>query len=78
MYIQRFCTLAVLKKPMEEKIVKTQTRTPLQAPTKTFQQEGKWIEKPHKTAILICTCGNRYLKTRLNQGTCIPCMHRQK
>lgn len=61
---------------MKEKPIKTSSRTPLQAPTKTYQSEGKWIEKPHKTNILVCTCGNRYLKTRSQQHTCIPCMHR--
>lgn len=46
----------------------------MRGPSKTFQQAGKWIEKPNKTAILLCTCGNRYLKTRPNQEKCLRCM----
>ncbi len=44
-----------------------------QGPSKTFQQDGHWIEKPHKTAILLCVCGNRYLKTRAGQDKCLRC-----
>lgn len=43
-------------------------------PSKTFQQDGHWIEKPNKTAILICVCGNRYLKTRPRQEKCLRCV----
>ena len=46
----------------------------LQGPHKTFQQDGHWIEKPNKTAILICVCGNRYLKTRAKQEKCLRCV----
>ena len=42
--------------------------------TKTFQQDGRWIEKKTKTAILICVCGTRYIKTRARQVTCLRCM----
>ena len=48
--------------------------SPLSEPRKTFQQDGHWIEKPHKTAILVCPCGNRYLKTRRNQERCLRCL----
>ena len=43
-------------------------------PTKTFQKDGHWIEKPNTTPILICTCGNRYIATRPNQRHCLRCM----
>lgn len=46
----------------------------LRGPSKTFQQDGHWIEKPNKTAILVCECGNRYLKTRPNQTRCLRCI----
>lgn len=46
----------------------------MRGPSKTFQQDGHWIEKPHKTAILICPCSNRYLKTRAGQDACLRCM----
>ncbi len=48
--------------------------SPLREPRKTFQQDGHWIEKPHKTAILLCECGNRYLKTRRVQPSCLRCL----
>lgn len=43
-------------------------------PTKTFQQDGHWIEKTDKTPIVICECGNRYLKTRPGQKVCLRCL----
>lgn len=52
----------------------TRPNAQMQGPSKTFQQDGHWIEKPNKTAILICTCGNRYLKTRAKQEQCLRCM----
>lgn len=48
--------------------------SPLREPRKTFQQDGHWIEKPEKTAILLCVCGNRYLKTRKEQVLCLRCV----
>ena len=42
-------------------------------PTKTFQQNGHWVEKTTVTPILLCLCGNRYLKTRAGQTKCLRC-----
>ena len=66
----------VAAKPHIVEAVKPVTRpnSQLQGPHKTFQQDGHWIEKPNKTAILICVCGNRYLKTRPRQEKCLRCM----
>jgi len=47
-------------------------------PTKTFQQNGHWIEKTVVTPILLCTCGNRYLKTRPGQTKCLRCISQGK
>ncbi|MFO0719046.1 MAG: hypothetical protein U0522_03400 [Candidatus Paceibacterota bacterium] len=41
---------------------------------KTFQSAGKWIEKPRVSEILVCACGNKYIKTRKNQTVCVRCM----
>jgi hypothetical protein len=41
---------------------------------KTFQQDGKWVERPAKTSILMCSCGNKYIKTRENQIVCVRCI----
>ena len=41
---------------------------------KTYQQNGKWIEQPGKTMIVVCLCGNKYIKTRENQMQCIRCL----
>ena len=41
---------------------------------KHFQQDGKWVVRPVKTVILICTCGNKYIKTRPEQDTCLRCL----
>src|SRR6185437_289113 len=43
-------------------------------PTKNFQQDGHWIETTEKTPILICECGNSYLKTRPGQKICLRCL----
>lgn len=43
-------------------------------PTKTFQQDGHWVVKIKKTPIFVCTCGNKYLKTRAGQTRCLRCM----
>jgi hypothetical protein len=45
--------------------------------SKTFQKDGKWIERPTHSNILICDCGNKYLKTRKNQTECLVCMSRR-
>jgi hypothetical protein len=47
-------------------------------PTKTFQQDGHWVEKPHITPVVICACGNRYLKTRPAQKVCLRCLNDAK
>lgn len=45
---------------------------------KTFQQDGRWIERPQKIQIFICECSNRYLKTRPGQRKCLTCIaHRR-
>ncbi|OGC88370.1 hypothetical protein A2419_00760 [Candidatus Adlerbacteria bacterium RIFOXYC1_FULL_48_26] len=54
--------------------VKPRANAQLQGPHKTFQQDGHWIEKPNKTQIFICLCGNRYLKTRPKQEKCLRCV----
>ena len=50
----------------------------LKGPPKQYQQDGHWIVKPGKTAVLLCACGNRYLKTRNAQRKCLTCIaHRR-
>jgi hypothetical protein len=43
------------------------------APGKTYHKDGHWVDKPHKTVILVCSCGNKYLKTRPGQSACLKC-----
>lgn len=43
-------------------------------PPKQFQQDGRWVVKLRKTEILVCTCGNKYLKTRPGQTVCLRCI----
>jgi hypothetical protein len=43
---------------------------------KTFQKDGHWIEKIDRTPILLCTCGNKYIKTRPEQTLCLRCFGR--
>jgi hypothetical protein len=41
---------------------------------KVIHTWGKWVERPRRTETLVCTCGNRYIKTRKNQTECISCI----
>lgn len=68
-------TTKTLKKEVVKPAVQPmRANAQLQGPHKTFQQDGHWIEKPNKTQILICVCGNRYLKTRPKQEKCLRCI----
>jgi hypothetical protein len=64
------------KKPQNtsKHVESTRKYVQTKGPTKTFQQDGHWIEKTDKTPILICECGNRYLKTRPGQKICLRCL----
>ena len=65
----------VIQKPIAKiEPIKPRANAQLQGPHKTFQQDGHWIEKPNKTQIFICVCGNRYLKTRPKQEKCLRCI----
>ncbi len=55
-----------------------QTKNQKRTPPKTFQHLGKWVEKRTISEILICVCGNKYIKTRKDQTQCIKCMGRQR
>ncbi|MDO8594437.1 MAG: hypothetical protein Q7R93_02900 [bacterium] len=49
----------------------------MQPTKKTFQNNvGKWIEKKTLTEILLCVCGNKYIKSRKEQIVCIRCIYR--
>lgn len=37
---------------------------------------GNWVERPRQSEIHMCSCGNKYLKTRKGQSTCIRCILR--
>ncbi len=45
---------------------------------KNFMKDGRWIDKPNKSAILLCTCGNKYIKTREEQAMCVRCISKTK
>jgi hypothetical protein len=53
-------------------------RAPTRGPGKTFQKDGHWIENPNKAAVLMCACGNRYLKTRPHRMKCLRCISQGK
>ena len=53
--------------------------TPIKAPVpQTFQKTGKWVEKPRISVILMCLCGNKYIKTRKDQDNCVKCLVKSK
>jgi hypothetical protein len=43
-------------------------------PPRTFQKNGKWVEKPRISEVLVCFCGNKYIKTRKDQVICVRCL----
>lgn len=40
---------------------------------KTFFKDGKWIDSPRAATIVVCSCGNKYIKTRDGQTVCLEC-----
>ncbi len=36
-----------------------------------------WYERPLKVPVQVCVCGNKYVKTRKNQKTCLPCLFKE-
>ncbi|MDD5068582.1 MAG: hypothetical protein PHS53_04525 [Candidatus Pacebacteria bacterium] len=60
---------------------KTKSKKPMPVavvlPPRQYQNmKGKWVEKVTKSTVLLCVCGNKYLKTRPGQTTCVPCLVR--
>ena len=43
-------------------------------PSKTYQKNGRWVEKPSTTVVSICICKNKYIKTREKQTHCLRCI----
>ncbi|OHA15018.1 MAG: hypothetical protein A3G52_02735 [Candidatus Taylorbacteria bacterium RIFCSPLOWO2_12_FULL_43_20] len=46
----------------------------MQPSKRTFQKDGKWMEKPTSTNVLVCLCGRKYIETRKEQQSCVKCM----
>ena len=42
--------------------------------SKNFMKNGKWIDNPNQPAVVVCTCGNKYIKTRKEQTVCLRCL----
>ncbi|OHA18103.1 MAG: hypothetical protein A3H57_03675 [Candidatus Taylorbacteria bacterium RIFCSPLOWO2_02_FULL_43_11] len=53
-----------------------ETKKPIKVYSKrTFQQNGKWVERPNKSEILVCAnCGSKYIKSRDLQVVCVRCI----
>lgn len=37
-------------------------------------QPGKWVYKPTRSTVLVCSCGNKYISTREGQTVCVSCI----
>lgn len=35
-----------------------------------------FVEKPRRCEIRVCSCGNKYIKTRPRQNVCLKCMNK--
>ncbi|MES2088194.1 MAG: hypothetical protein V4467_04370 [Patescibacteria group bacterium] len=55
--------------------MKTITKKLAVTKRRNFQQPGKWVDRPRKSIILLCLCGNKYIKTRDKQIVCIRCIN---
>ena len=42
------------------------------------ERKDLWIPKPRKSPILLCECGNKYIKTRKEQKICLDCIYRAR
>lgn len=58
---------------MNKNINLSKSHPPKTLTRKTFQQNGKWVENPNKTVVLICECAAKYIKTRESQTSCLRC-----
>jgi hypothetical protein len=47
----------------------------LNAEGKPIVKKGVWVERPRRMEILVCVCGNKYLKTRKDQVVCVKCIN---
>lgn len=45
---------------------------------KTFFRNGKWIDNPNETTVVVCECGEKYIKTRPHQSLCLHCLSTKK
>ena len=43
--------------------------------SKNFMKDGKWIDNPNAPAVVLCKCGNKYIKTREGQLECLRCLN---
>ena len=39
-----------------------------------FSQKGKWVFKPLRSKIALCTCGNKFVPANAKQISCLFCM----
>jgi len=46
--------------------------------SKNFYKDGKWIDNPREVEVKTCKCGNKYIKTREEQGACLRCFVKRK
>lgn len=42
--------------------------------SKNFMKNGKWIDNPNQIVVVLCQCGNKYIKTRKEQIVCLRCV----
>ncbi len=40
---------------------------------KTFFKDGKWTENLNAPIVHTCSCGAKYIKTRVAQNACLRC-----
>jgi hypothetical protein len=54
--------------------VKTSPKTLAKPVKKTVPQPGQYVYRPLKCAVISCSCGDKYIKTRKNQTHCLRCI----
>ena len=45
---------------------------------KTFFKDGKWTDSTREVVVIVCRCGNKYIKTREGQEECLSCLSAKK
>lgn len=68
-------TIAKTNPQSKLKALSSMPKVILNSEGKPIVKKGVWVERPRRMEILLCVCGNKYLKTRKDQVVCVKCIN---